>query len=626
MMFKSCRIAICVVLFSAIQGSASAETLDGHFTEVRGLHFSKDGSRLLSHSRDHTIIIWDLKEKKPRNTLRIRSLRDVVPLPGNEQFLLIHRQNQLLDWDGKLTEAPDVYSRAIAVFPGGISLRRGEEKTELVSGERVIATFARTDGVFCISSDGRRLGLPSDKALLVRSLPDMKEIRKIPSEYPPQDCAFTPDGKRIAAIEVDRVSVWAADNSTPGPILSTGIDPYYGGTAVFSPDGMLLALESGDRITFWDLQARETFRMASEDITNRFNSFAYSPAGGKAAIGKSDGTVLVEPVSDIRGRERQARRSGDYKPGYRETMDKLEKELGISCDAPPCNVCEKGNCQNGSGTLRYNKRETYTGEFKDGKRHGKGEFQDADSRTVATWRLDGKNGPGEIFHSSGARTIVSWLDDLPEGPAVFVGRNGDELRTVYRYGEVVEGFGAARFRGAYYYGFWKNGVPQGSGRIVTENMVPLYEGLFLEGYPAENMKLQPVGRIVDAGVFSPETPETFENFGLGEPGSRSMAARVRFTQQSQLIPARLGVRFGIRVSIKGVPEYTTVPLRIVIIRPGLKTEHTIYEMADAAHVQALAGFVLRQPEDLAKGTWTFQVYYGETLLAKQDFLLTEARP
>ena len=99
------------------------------------------------------------------------------------------------------------------------------------------------------------------------------------------------------------------------------------------------------------------------------------------------------------------------------------------------------------------------------------------------------------------------------------------------------------------------------------------------------------------------------------------------------IPARRGIRFGVRYSVSGVPASAIVELRRVLRypAPGASTPTSKsliptdeIEVQCAAGTECITGYGLDQPWEVIPGRWTFEFWSGDRLLAEQSF--TVLRP
>ena len=105
----------------------------------------------------------------------------------------------------------------------------------------------------------------------------------------------------------------------------------------------------------------------------------------------------------------------------------------------------------------------------------------------------------------------------------------------------------------------------------------------------------------------------------------------KFVSKTTVVPARRGVGFGIEYRVRGAPKDVKVPLRMVTIFPsgGLhnpKTGKTVLrnEYVEEKPVGALLlkGYTLDDDWEVVPGTWTFQIWFGDQLLAEKVFTVT----
>jgi hypothetical protein len=111
--------------------------------------------------------------------------------------------------------------------------------------------------------------------------------------------------------------------------------------------------------------------------------------------------------------------------------------------------CIEGDCDYGFGTYTTANGDKYVGEFKDGKKHGKGAMKWADG-----FKYEG-----------------DWENDLRHGKGVFTSPSGDKYVGEYRF-NMKNGFGSYFYNnGAYYEGEWKDNMQNGQGKQTFTNGV-----------------------------------------------------------------------------------------------------------------------------------------------------------
>jgi len=107
----------------------------------------------------------------------------------------------------------------------------------------------------------------------------------------------------------------------------------------------------------------------------------------------------------------------------------------------------------------------YTGELKDGKRHGKGKLVLRNGDVyIGSWEDNKKTGQGVYLYSNGIKYNGQWKDDIMEGSGSFI-----FPRTGVYYGDIkngqMTGYGVFKYSdGSIYEGYWKGGKWHGKGK------------------------------------------------------------------------------------------------------------------------------------------------------------------
>ncbi|THH41365.1 caspase family protein [Neolewinella litorea] len=168
--------------------------------------------------------------------------------------------------------------------------------------------------------------------------------------------------------------------------------------------------------------------------------------------------------------------------------------------------CQRGNCYEGEGILRFADGALYTGNFKKGKFEGQGTLtypdgsvfsgnfrnqlqsgygtlQDANGNLYdGMWRDGRRHGRGKVVYAAGGEIIGTWVDDRLQGEAAFAFANRD-----YYVGNMVnnvmEGYGTMEFaNGDVYRGEWKQNQRNGNGRMIYADGTE-YNGEWENGVP-----------------------------------------------------------------------------------------------------------------------------------------------
>jgi hypothetical protein len=146
-----------------------------------------------------------------------------------------------------------------------------------------------------------------------------------------------------------------------------------------------------------------------------------------------------------------------------------------------------GDCNNGEGTYLYSNAK-YWGNWKDGKREGKGimYFNDGSTMYQGNYSNDKRNGLGILYWSDGNRYEGNWIDDNRTGQGTFYWKDGDKYVGQFLNGQKTEngvtttkaiqrgcisgdcnnGYGKWNLENAVYEGYFKNGKREGKGKMV----------------------------------------------------------------------------------------------------------------------------------------------------------------
>ncbi len=261
------------------QGLPRPHQLWVHEDSVNDLHFSRDGSRVLTASDDGKVYLWDSETGKEA----------IAPLDAGSPVIFAHfspdgRRIAAASRDGtaRIWDIQDAASPPVVLNPGGM-LRWLD-----------------------FSPDGRQIVTASGKAARVW---DVATGKPLPGELSHSDTVnvalFSPDGRRLATASDDgQVHLWGADTREAMPVVIA-----LGRAALclaFSPDSKHLAIGSaGGAAHVWDVARGVPVgpRLRQRD---RIIHLAFSPdgqrllttsEGGAAMIWRvADGEPLVEPM------------------------------------------------------------------------------------------------------------------------------------------------------------------------------------------------------------------------------------------------------------------------------------------------------------------------------------------
>ena len=141
----------------------------------------------------------------------------------------------------------------------------------------------------------------------------------------------------------------------------------------------------------------------------------------------------------------------------------------------------KDDKKHGHGTKMYVSGAKYVGEWKDGKKHGKGAYTWSDGSKYVGGYKDGKShGHGTKIHVTGAEYVGEWKDGRKHGKGTYTRSNGSKYVGEYKDSE-KHGYGTKIYvSGAEYAGEWVNSKRNGYGTYTWSNG-NIYEGQWQDG-------------------------------------------------------------------------------------------------------------------------------------------------
>ena len=110
-----------------------------------------------------------------------------------------------------------------------------------------------------------------------------------------------------------------------------------------------------------------------------------------------------------------------------------------------------------------------------------------------------------------------------------------------------------------------------------------------------------------------------------EPGERLLTQNSQTIEQTSVIPAQLGSRFGLRYSLSG-KQAGEEPLTLLYLTPGVVTpdgrrhDKIVVQQPLAANaVQDVMAYEFSENYEVVPGVWQFTVFQGDRLLVQQRF-------
>ena len=155
-------------------------------------------------------------------------------------------------------------------------------------------------------------------------------------------------------------------------------------------------------------------------------------------------------------------------------------------------------------------------------------------------------------------------------------------------------------------------------------------GLFLflgYGCAAAPPKAEDVSaKILDFGIYNEKVLEIIKDKSV--PGGKRGTVRYSLVEETDKIPAKLGISFGFRYHLSGVPMKSKLKLKRLYFFPGQGLTDTVkgktYYKAQLDNELTVRenmeiGYKFEHPWELVPGKWSFQVWYEGKKLAEKTF-------
>jgi hypothetical protein len=241
----------------------------------------------------------------------------------------------------------------------------------------------------------------------------------------------TPDGLRVQALADD------------GPASTTG-------------------LREGDVVTA--VAGKSMAGLAPEAIADWLTTVGGGGIPVVLDVTHSAGTMQIQitpaPYSRAALRARMGARASS--PGF----DDFGSGVARDASGPGC---ASGDCTDGTGTWRYASGSTYSGLWRDGKRHGRGTFAFPNGMAfVGDW-VDGSRVRGRETYASGGTYEGEYANDSRHGQGTYTWANGKVYTGAWQNGK-RHGRGTTTYAdGDTHVGLWREGVRHGSATYTFAN-------------------------------------------------------------------------------------------------------------------------------------------------------------
>ncbi|MBB6341726.1 hypothetical protein HNP49_001894 [Pseudomonas fluvialis] len=125
---------------------------------------------------------------------------------------------------------------------------------------------------------------------------------------------------------------------------------------------------------------------------------------------------------------------------------------------------------------------------------------------------------------------------------------------------------------------------------------------------------------IEYGIFQSQVQDF-------EPGQRVLTNQQQAIETTQVIPAKLGTKFGLRYQLAGKRKGDQ-PLTLLYLTPGVVTPDGLrhdkfvvqQEMAEAAVADVMA-YEFSEYHEVVPGEWHFLVFQGDRKLVEQRFMV-----
>jgi WD40 repeat protein len=269
-----------VKIWDAKSGTQLA-SLEGQPTMVWSLAVSTDGKTLITSGYDGKIIVWNVAEKKPQQTIEKKGwIRSVALSPDSKNFAAAMEDGNVLIFETegpkevKAIKAHEAAVYDLAFSPDGAFLATAStdklakiwdwkaempaEKAKLEGhGDAVWGAAWSKDSLLATCSADRKIKLWNAEGKEQGTLEGHKDWVS--------DVAFSPDGATLASCSHDRTArLWNVKEKTP--ILALGPHGSTAWCVAFSPDGGMVAVgthNSGVRL--WKAAISEVFPAPPEE-------------------------------------------------------------------------------------------------------------------------------------------------------------------------------------------------------------------------------------------------------------------------------------------------------------------------------------------------------------------------